>query len=406
MGFFTALRKHHLRFLLAAVALIASPPAGMHQHTAFHQDAYIWQRAWTPAVTSALQQSRRFVDGWHVLVAETGADGRLQVMHPDWAQLMAGAQTLTPVIRIDGALIVWDPTQTIRDIEMVLHDLHGRGVPISGVEIDYDCATSKLSDYSRFLAELHRGLGSTRLSITALPAWLASPDLNRVLDEADEVVLQVHAVRDPHGGLFDPQLARAWTEDLSARTDRPFVVALPTYGTRVAWGEDGRIVAVESEMLRFTQGATSRELFASPREVAELLASLKRDPPSHLAGVVWFRLPTDDDSRAWSLNTWWAVMRGKLRPEAISLVTRPGDAPGLEHLVLINEGETDAILPAYIPLPSGCDLADGANGYSLDYSDPNLKLHRSQPGLLHGRRELMVGWMRCSDEKVAMNVQQ
>lgn len=406
MGFFTALGKHRLRFSLAALALIAFPPAVVRPHTAFHQDAYIWQRVWTPAVTSALQESKPFVDGWRVLAAETGTDGQLKVMHPDWTQVMVGGLPLTPVIRIDGALLSWDPAQTIRVIELVMHDLRSSGVPIAGIEIDYDCATSKLSDYSRFLAELHRGLGSTRLSITALPAWLGSSDLNRVLAEVDEVVLQVHAVRDPHGGFFDPQLARAWVEDLSARTYRPFRVALPTYGTRVAWGMDGRIVAVESEMPRLTQGATSKELMASPSEVAGFVASLKRDPPAHLDGVVWFRLPTDDDSRAWSLNTWWAVMRDQLQPETISLVTRQGDASGLKHLVLINKGETDAILPANIPLPTDCGLADGANGYSLDYSGPSLELHRAEPGLLHGQHELLAGWMRCSNDKVAMNGRQ
>ena len=46
---------------------------------------------------------------------------------------------------------------------------------LTGVEIDYDCPTSKLPAYARFLVELRSRLARRMaLSITALPTWMNS----------------------------------------------------------------------------------------------------------------------------------------------------------------------------------------------------------------------------------------
>ena len=87
--------------------------------------------------------------------------------------------------------------------------------------------------YAQFLVRLRAIPDIPRtLSITALPAWLSSPEIDRVIAAADEVVLQVHAVRAPTSGLFDPALARSWIDEFGARTTKPFRVALPDYGAR------------------------------------------------------------------------------------------------------------------------------------------------------------------------------
>lgn len=395
-----------MRLLIAGLALACLHAAALSPTPALRQDAYVWQRVWTPAVSAALQQSNALIDGWRVLAAETGADGHLKATHPDWKELAQSSRAVTPVIRIDGQLATWDPTQITSDVASIVDDLRGEGISIAGVEIDYDCGTHSLPLYTRFLAALHARLGTLRISITALPAWLDSPDLDALLAEADEVVLQVHAVRNPHLGLFDAGLARTWAETLAARIRKPFRLALPTYSTRVSWGEDGGIAAVESEMPRLTQGATYSELTVPPRAVAAFVADIERDPPQHLSGLVWFRLPTRDDSRAWSLDTWQAVMQGRVPPEKLALAVRAGQEPGLKDLVLVNEGDMDAELPESLSLPADCSLADGVNGYSLDYGPPHLALHRDQQGLLHGHYELRVGWMRCENQKVALDVQQ
>jgi hypothetical protein len=242
------------------------------------------------------------------------------------------------------------------------------------------------------------------LSITALPAWLSSPDLDTVLAQVDEAVLQVHAVQSPDTGLFNPIRALQWTESLARRSDIPFRVALPTYGARVSWRKDGSLLAVESEAPLLAGGAAMVEWMASPKEVATLLRRLERNPPAHLAGIVWFRLPTADDTRAWSPDTWRAVIQGHSLSNHVEVRIQRSDTPGLNHLVLINSGEVDTELPQDVSLPEVCTLADGINGYTLERASAGLVLHRLQGGLLRSRHQQVIGWLRCTPELGAIHV--
>ncbi|HLJ20059.1 MAG TPA: DUF3142 domain-containing protein [Stellaceae bacterium] len=259
-----------LLILLPTVSLAASSTT----HGALPQDAYVWQRQWTPAVASALGQSADLVRDWRVLAAEVDGAGRLRATEVDWAALSATQRPVIPVIRIDGQLAHWGEAQLLADIRDLLRRWRQSAVPVAGIEIDHDCATARLPEYARFLTELRAELGGTPLSITALPTWLGSRALDRVLAATDEVVLQVHAVQDPHAGLFDAATASRWIEALGRRTSKPFRVALPAYGTRVSWTAEGRIGAVESERPLLIDASASVELMASPSEVASLLRSL------------------------------------------------------------------------------------------------------------------------------------
>jgi hypothetical protein len=134
---------------------------------------------------------------------------------------------------------------------------------------------------------------------------------------------------------------------------------------------------------------------AMPDQVSRLLRDLERAPPDHLAGVVWFRLPTDDDTLTWSTGTWRAVVRGEDLQASLAVAGRPGVTPGLTNIVLVNGGGIDAELPRAIALPSGCHVADGVNGYTLDESDGNISLQRLQTALLPAHHDRTIGWMRC-----------
>jgi Protein of unknown function (DUF3142) len=380
--------------LLASFGLARSSGA---PPSAIAQDAYVWQRVWTPAVLSALGNSADLVTGWRVLAAETDARGNLRSVAVNWAALSATHQPVIAVIRIDGSLANWDEDALLAKIGTLAAGWRELAVPPAGIEIDYDCGTARLAFYAQFLARL-RSVPDIprRLSITALPAWLSARELERVIAAADEVVLQVHAVRAPTSGLFDPALARSWIDEFGARTTKPFRVALPDYGARVVQADDGRIVAIESEEPRLAGGARTTELMAMPADVAQLLGGLARDPSAQFAGVVWFRLPTGDDALVWSPETWRAVMHGEDLRTDVVVVARPGATAGLSDIVLLNRGRIDAELPRMIGLPQRCTLADGVNGYALDNSAQNISLHRLQTALLHAHREQTIGWMRCA----------
>jgi hypothetical protein len=361
----------------------------------FKQDAYIWQRQWTPTLTDAIKTSNDVVNGWRVLAAETDADGTLRPVQVDWALLISSGKPITAVVRVDGQLGSWDPDSLIAEIKVLVSKLNGAGVILAGLEMDHDCATSRLPRYVTFIQALRLAFPAIHLSITALPAWMDSSDLDDLLSQVDEVVLQVHAVRDPHSGLFDSDMAQRWIDRFSTRTHRSFRVALPTYGVRVTWGKRGEIAVVESEMPRFSDGPDADELMASPREVAALLGALRQERLPNLAGVVWFRLPTDADSRAWSLATWRAVVRGELPRPTVSVGLRESATPGMSDVVLDNPDAVDAELPREVALPAGCTEADGINGYSLEQDQAGLTLTRLQPGLLHGHHQRLIGWARC-----------
>lgn len=397
---------HNYRLALLSwlcVALLAcsrvSPPPLTH-------DAYIWQRVWTPALDEAMHESAAAIWQWRVLAAQTDAGGRLHPVTADRAALLSNGKPVVLVLRIDGQLGQWDEEALLADTLALWHDWQGSGLNLAGLEIDHDCGTARLPAYAHFLGRLHAALGSgVMLSITALPAWLGSPALDRVLAQVDQSVLQVHAVRDPRAGLFDPALAGHWAREYSARSRRPFLLALPNYGSRVSWDAQGRLASVQSEAATLDQRDAMRELLVEPAALAAFLQQLQADPPAHLRGIAWFRLPTAQDQRAWSVSTWLAVIRGQSLQTRLEATARPGDMPGTQDLWLDNRGTIDAALPQTIGLPASCALADGINGYRLQRQAQGLSLQRTQPGLLRALQQRKVGWARCQTDGVTLHVE-
>ncbi|WP_233874548.1 DUF3142 domain-containing protein [Paraburkholderia adhaesiva] len=400
---------------LAAWLVVALLHAsGPQAHARLPNDAYIWQRIWTPAVVDALRESTGPVQGWHILAAEydSGPGGeRWSSVSPDWRALSALNAPVTAVFRIDGHVERWDGAALATDIAVRLATWRARGVTVAGVEIDYDCATSHLADYARFLQTLRGAIstdGAIHLTVTALPTWLQSPELDVLLASSDEAVLQLHAVMNPVEGLFDPERAFRWAAAFAQRTSRPWRVALPAYGSRVTWGVDGRIVAIESERPTLYPGGVAHELVASPDVVRAFVARLDSQRPRGLAGIVWFRLPTDADARAWSLATWRAVLARDSLSGQLDVIAHPSTQAGLYDVSLVARGNADMPLPRIVRLARTCTVGDGINGYALDYDAQGMLLRRAQPGLLRAGNQLNIGWLRCStapSSKVTFHVE-
>ena len=294
-------------------------------------------------------------------------------MAVDWKALKNSGRPVIAVVRINGQLAQYNDDQLLRDLDRLLSEWRQMQAPIAGLEIDHDCGVARLAAYAQFLVSVRTRLDQKiPLSITALPAWLSSPQLDAVFAPASEIVLQVHMVQSPRAGLFDAEQARRWIQELARRTDKQFRVALPAYGVRVTWRGDGRMLAVESEESLLAGGYSSSELIVSPQAVSTLLRELEHDPPASLAGIVWFRLPVAGDIRAWSPETWRAVILGKPLRSRIEALVEKSDTPGMSNIVLINQGEVDGVLPPRIDLPPSCAIADGINGYALDHSEFGL----------------------------------
>lgn len=400
--------RARLVFAIAAllIAMLALAGTGCARKlSTFDNDAYIWQRQWTLSLVQALHDSGDVVRRWRVLAAEVDGQGQWHLVQPDWQALAASGKPVIAVVRIEGQLDRWDESSLVDGVDGVVTEWRRHGLSLVGVEIDHDCATARLPAYAHFLAALRPTLGSQlHLSITALPTWLESAALDPLLAQADEVVLQVHAVQSPRAGLFNPQRAHDWITAFAKRMPRPWRVALPAYGTRVSWDEQGRVAGIESERPTLSGATSSNELFADPVAMQGFLASLQTDAPKGLAGIVWFRLPTDDDARAWSMATWRTVLLGQpLRMSLLAQVRAARQAP-LRDLVLINTGNADVPLPSLVRLEAGCALADGANGYTLQRSAQGVFLQRNQGGLLRAGRQLAIGWLRC-DGAAALHIE-
>ncbi|MFO1162177.1 MAG: DUF3142 domain-containing protein [Reyranellaceae bacterium] len=384
--------------LLGVVGLAGSTPQLRTTTEPLGHDAYIWQRAWTGPVIAAARRSADIVRTWRVLLAEADRSGRWADVAIPWKDLLATGRPVVAVVRIDGRL---DEARmgTLIDQMVAKVEAAGRsGGALAGLEIDYDCPTSKLAIYARFLGELRSQLPKTlALSITALPTWLNSRMLEQLATPLDEIVLQVHAVEEPRRGLFDPVRAEGWVREFGRRIGRPFRVALPVYDVRVSWQADGRLASVEGEMPLLAGARDSALLGAAPETILRFLNRLSSGAPRGLIGVAWFRLPTDADSRAWSLDTWRSVVGGALPPRAVRAALLPTDQPELWTVALTNDGIVDSPFPRQVRLDKGCTLADGANGFRLRRAAGQpLVLEAAEEGRLRAHRKRVIGWARCA----------
>ncbi|KIH83375.1 DUF3142 domain-containing protein [Pseudomonas batumici] len=358
------------------------------------QQLYIWQRQWRPAHEQALSASRADFSTLRVLALQAQPKAGWSRARVDLAQLKADGRPVIAVIRLDGQLPALDLDRARAQISQLLADWRAGGVMPTGVEIDHDSGSARLSGYTDFLIKL-RGLlpPSLKLSITALPAWLDSPQLPALLQAVDSSVLQVHAVSNPRLGLFNPGQPRDWAERWGRVSDKAFYLALPAYGIAVL-PDDGGAPVVESEVA-LNRGGERRELLADPQQLATLARQLRAKPPAHLAGLIWFRLPLPGDRRAWSLSTLSAVARGEALASQWQVQLSARD--GLYDIRLDNLGNLDRPLPARVELNAEqCDGVDGLSGYTLRQTPKQLIFTRQSSARIAAGGQRALGWARCT----------
>lgn len=388
-----------MRFILGGSVLLAALllSGGCERQDALplDQQLYIWQRQWTPAHEAALRDSHADFSTLRVLALQAFPQAGWSRARIDTALLKRDARPLIAVIRLDGQLKALDPQAVTAQILQVLADWQGQGLNLSGVEIDHDAGSARLPAYIEFLTHLRGALpASLPLSITALPAWLDSPQLPALLATVDSSVLQVHAVSDPRLGLFDPEQAQRWAKAWARVTNKPFYLALPAYGVALLANTDGAPV-VESEV-PLERGGQRRELLADPQQLGRLAKVLREDRPAHLAGLIWFRLPLANDRRAWSLSTLRAVARGDALNSQLGLVfTEQND---VNDITLRNVGNLDSAWPARITIKArGCEGADALAGYTLQQTADLLTFTRLRDGRLPAGGQRAIGWARCAN---------
>jgi hypothetical protein len=378
--------------LVLAVALLV----GCQQQDAppLDQQLYVWQRQWTDAHDDAVAQSRGDFSTLRVLALQTYPQTGWHRARINPVLLINDGRPLIAVIRLDGQLKALDQTEATAQIQRLVADWQAQGLTLAGIEIDHDAGTARLPAYREFLAGLRHVLPATlKLSITALPAWLDSPQLPALLAVVDSSVLQVHAVSNPERGLFDPIQAKEWARRWSRITEKPFYLALPAYGIALLPG-DGGTPMVESEV-PIERVGSRRELLADPLQLSRLASQLRAEPPAHLAGLIWFRLPLKGDRRAWSLATLRAVAQGHRLESQLKLNLSDND--GLYDIAVSNRGNLDGGLPQRVTLAvTQCDAVDALNGYAVQQTPGQLSFTRLKDGRLPAEAKRAIGWARCT----------
>jgi len=356
-------------------------------------EAYVWQRVWTSAVVDAVKATGDQFVGLRVLGLQVTGHQRI-APSVDLRALADSGLPIRLVIRIEGSRPTPDTTQIADWANTESQRWLAAGVNLTGVEIDHDCATAGLADYARWHQRFRTALDpGLRVSITALPAWIASSELPRLLATIDDSVLQVHALDRAADDLIDTAQSLQWLHQYDQLSPKDFRIALPAYSLRVGLDASGAVRSVDAEGAQDVGNAAAQERHSPPLKVAALLAQISRADLTHFRGVIWFRLPVAGDRRAWSRRTLATVIAGKPLTRGFQL--RATGATDARDLLLFNTGNADAAPPSRISLPTQCASADALQHYSIDVSTAKLVLRSHDNAWLRSGESWRIAWARC-----------
>ena len=298
--------------LIAAAAAawwLVFPPVP-HVSGPLRHEVYVWQRAWTEPVRSAVAQHATNFSAVTVLKAEVSwKDKQPQVVRvsPDYATLGGTHQPVGLALRIGPYAGPFAETNAITTFlcdlaASLVAEARSNHVSPAELQIDFDCAESKLDGYRVWLTAIQRRVAPLPVTITALPSWLDARAFKRLAAVATNYVLQVHSLDRPKDfnapfTLCDPGAARRAVER-AGRIGVPFRVALPTYGYVMAFDKSGKFIGLSAEGPRRTwpEGAQLREVSADPLAMAALVQGWTASRPAAMRGVIWYRLPTIVDN--------------------------------------------------------------------------------------------------------------
>ena len=386
-------------------------------HVPLTHEAYVWQRAWTTPVRDAIAQHASRFSGLTVLSAEVSWKGK----QPQVVRVPLDYTVLTNVhcpvglafrigpcpvsVAADNATTVF-----LTDVAAsLIAEARSHCLAPRELQIDFDCAESKLDGYRAWVEDFRRKVAPLPVSITALPSWLEQPAFKRLAATADGYVLQVHSLQRPRAleapfTLCDPAAARLAVER-AAQVGIPFRVALPTYGYLIAFDAGGRFVGLSAEgpSKTWPAGVQLREVRANPVELAQLVQFWATNRPAAMRGVIWYRLPVTEDTLNWRWPTLGAIVAERSPRESFRVETRRVE-PGLVGISLINDGELDisSRLTIQVRWHNARFVAgDGLREFELVDGGPSTVKFRSrtEPCRLPAGVKQDIGWLRLSEDR-------
>ena len=384
------------------------------------QEAYIWQRVWNEPVRGATLEHSSAFKSLVVLSAEVSwKDRQPRIVRADlnFETLRRAKCPIGIALRVgpfSGPFSSRDKNAVALSelAASLVAQCSSNDVRVSELQIDFDCASSKLDGYRSWIDAIRETTQGIPLVITALPSWLDESGFRRLIAAVDGYILQVHSLERPKSpdaefSLCDPRSAHRAVQR-AARLGKPFRVALPTYGYLIAFGQKHFIgLSADGPELIWPEGSILRETRAEPEAMAALIRDWTIERPQELAGVIWYRLPVPGESLNWSWPTLAAVMAGRV-PKASVRAEATHPRPGLIEVALINDGENNSTsLPAIeVQWQKARMVAgDGLAGFRMENSTSGTAHLTSQDSspLKPGERR-KIGWLRLDKPETQVNL--
>jgi hypothetical protein len=380
-------------------------------------EAYVWQRAWNEPVREAVaQHSPRFRQLVLLNAEVSWRNGAPHVIRVplDFAALRKVDRPIGLALRIGPFSGPFAADNYIANFlaelaASLVAQAQTNDVSVSELQLDFDCADSKLDGYRVWVEAIQRKLAPTPVTITALPSWLNQPAFPRLARVATNYVLQVHSLERPRSydapfTLCEPAAARRAVERAS-RIGVPFRVALPTYGYLLAFSREGKFIGLSAEgpAKDWPADARVREVRADPLALAELVQSWSANRPESLRGFIWYRLPVPVDNLNWRWPTLRAILDSRSSRESLRAEPRRVEA-GLVEINLVNDGELDISSRLAIEVRwqnARLVAGDALGGFELvDGGTSTAKFQTaSKPVRLPAGEMQVIGWLRLSEER-------
>jgi hypothetical protein len=381
------------------------------------QEVYVWQRAWTePVRRSVIEHGGDFARVIVLKAEVVWHDGKPQLTEVpvDYEALAGTKRPIGLALRVGPYAASFARTNTaaiyLGDLaQKLLADARAAGVKPNELQLDFDCASSKLEGYRTWVQVIRERITPVPLVITALPAWINEPAFKRLVQAADAYVLQVHSLERPRSfdeafTICDPAAARRAVSK-AAEIGVRFRVALPTYGYVVAFDGKGRFFGLSAEgpAKSWPADARLKEVRAEPVEIAQLIQGWSANPSTALAGVIWYRLPISGDTLNWRWPTLNAILQSRIPRKSVRVESHRVE-PGLIELSLVNDGELDLSSRLAIKTRwSGARFmaGDGLRGFALAEQEVSSARFETgvRPHRLPAGEKYVIGWLRLTEDR-------
>jgi hypothetical protein len=341
----------------AALAMCQVYPRTIRAAEPIRHEVYVWQRVWTEPVRQAIQTHHVAFASIVPLCAQVDwVRGEAQVTRVavDFGLLRETKRPVGLALRIGpyaGGYSGTDKTGLLLTglAKSVVAGAQRNGIVPRELQIDFDCASSKLDGYRVWVNAIRQAVAPVPVTITALPSWLDQPAFPSLAKETNGYVLQVHSLERPAHvdvpmNICDATLARQWTAHAS-RLGVPYRIALPTYGYLVGFDARGKFLGLSAEgpAKSWPRDARIRHVAADPVAMARLVADWSAERPPFCEGIVWYRLPVASDTLNWHWRTLERVMTGNPPRSQLEVVAQQ-PKPGLFDIELVNSGDADVSL--------------------------------------------------------------